>query len=247
MRNSSTYPVVSAHQKRMKEDKICSICKITIQENYCSRCGQEASGKKTTTINLITDFLSNFFSLEKSVFATIFKLLMNPKPIVDNYYLGFKNYYSSPGKILLYSIATITLHITFVNPNVLGMVINVKNLNTQYFFWIMHLPIVLIISYLAFINNKENFSKHLISIIYISGSAFIVFTIINDLIILIAGDMLGNLAFIIFLLFTFIWNSRVFSKKDKQRYLILNTLLQLGIYIIIVLILICTTSNITLN
>ena len=95
------------------------------------------------------DSLANLFYLEKSVFGTILKLVQNPKHIVTNYYLGFRNYYSSPGKLLLYSVAIIALHVSFINPNVLGMVINIKNLGTQYFFWIMHLPIVLFISYLA--------------------------------------------------------------------------------------------------
>jgi hypothetical protein len=68
------------------------------------------------------------------VFATLLKLLKNPKPIVNNYHAGFRNYHSSPGKLLLISIAITALQVTFVNPNVLGMVINVQNINTQYFF-----------------------------------------------------------------------------------------------------------------
>lgn len=230
----------------MGEQKLCSICGIEIAEEYCTRCGQRASGKIATTANLITDFLSNFFSLERSAFATILKLLTNPAPIVNNYYLGFKNYYASPGKLLLYSIAVIALHIAFVNPNVLGMVIKVQGVNTQYFFWIMHIPVVLMVSRLAFLNKKEGFSKHLISIIYISGSALIAFILINDLIILTVGDLFGNFSYVFFLLFTFLWNSRVFTDEGRKGRLILNTLLQLGVYIMVVGALIFTTNAFSL-
>lgn len=231
----------------MKEAKVCSICEIPIEENYCSRCGQHATGKTTTIINLITDFLSNLFSLEKSALGTIYKLWLNPGPIVKNYYLGYKNYYSSPSKILLYSIAIIALHLAFVNPNILGMTINIKNIKTEYFFWLMHIPVVLIVSYLTFLKNKENFSKHIISIIYISSSALIVFTIINDLIIVIVGDIIGNFVFIIYILFTFILNSRVFTKEDKKHNVIWNTLIQFGIWMFIVSIMVLVSSKITLK
>lgn len=98
----------------MARGKICSICKIPIKENYCSKCGQKFSGKPISFLSLITDFISNFFSMEKSGFATILKILKNPKSIVDNYYLGFKNYYPSPGQLLLYGIAVVALHKNFV-------------------------------------------------------------------------------------------------------------------------------------
>jgi hypothetical protein len=70
----------------MTKEKICSICKIPIQENYCYRCGQQVTDKKTTISSLISDFLLNIFSFEKSALATMIKILINPQPIVVNYY-----------------------------------------------------------------------------------------------------------------------------------------------------------------
>ena len=234
-------------QGKMENTRICSVCNTPVEKNYCGQCGQRAIGKNATIASLVTDSLSNLFYLEKSVFGTILKIIQNPKAIVLNYYAGFRNYYSSPGKLLLYAVATIALHITFINSNVLGMVINIKNVSTQYFFWIMHLPIVLLISYLAFVRQIESIAKHIISVIYISSAWFILFTIIDDLIILSIGDILGNLAFIVFVLVTFIWNSRVFSKERKPIRVILNTFLQLGIYIIIVLILVLASNGVRLK
>lgn len=218
----------------MNQQKICTICDIPIQENYCSRCGQKASEEPITTISLITDFLSNFFSIERSGFATIFKIILNPKPIVDNYYSGFKNYYASPGKILLYGIAVVALHISFVNNKVMGVSLNLQNFNSQYFFWISLLPILLFISYLAFIRKTKRLSKHLISLIYISSSLFIILTILNDLIILLTDDKLGIWAFVIFVVLIFLWNSRVFTDKKNYLYIILNTVIQLTIFMGIV-------------
>ncbi len=227
----------------MTELTVCSVCKIAIAENYCSRCGQRASGQKTTTTQLLSDLLANVFSLEKSAFATIFKILANPRHIVNNYHSGYKNYYSSPGKILLYSIAIIALHLVLVNSEILGITIEIENIKAQYIFWFMHLPIVLTVSYLTFYKLKENFSKHLISIIYISGSSLIVFTVINDILIVFADDLIGNSIFIFFIAFTFISNSRVFTKVGNVRNMFWNTLIQLGIWVSIVFLLIAGSSQ----
>lgn len=223
--------------------EICSICEIPIKENYCSRCGQKHSPKATTTVSLITDFLSNLFSLEKSGFATIYKILKNPKSIVDNYYFGFKKYYASPGKILFYGIAVVALHLNFVDNKVMGLSLHDQNINAQYLFWLILFPILLFISYITFMRIERNFSKHLISLIYIAGSLFITLTILNDLIIVILDDKLGIWAFIIFVSFVFFWNSRVFTNKKKSIYIILNTLIQIALFIGIITILVLVTTN----
>jgi hypothetical protein len=84
-------------------------------------------------------------------------------------------------------------------------------------------------------------------VIYISSSALIVFTILNDLLIFTVGDILGNLTFVLFLIFSFAWNSRVYTKEANRLKLILNKLLQIGIYAVIVLILVLASNNIVLK
>lgn len=215
----------------MSREKICSICEIPIKENFCSRCGQRLSEKSTTIISLLTDFLANFFSLEKSGFATIFKILKNPKSIVNNYYFGFKNYYASPGKLLFYGIAVVALHLTFVNDKLMGLSLDVENISAQYLFWLVMFPILLFSSYMTFIRVEKHLSKHLISIIYVASSLFIALTLLNDIIILLFGDKLGLWTFIAFVALSFLWNSTVFTKKKNYIYIILNTIIQIIIFI----------------
>lgn len=226
------------------ENKTCSICNIPIEENYCSRCGQRKLDKPVTIISLIKDFLSNTLSLEKSVFATIFKILINPKLIVDNYSNGYKNYHSSPGKILLYGIAIITLHTSFVDKTVLGLTLNIQNISAQYLFWLLFFPILLFISYVSFIRIEKGLSKHLISLTYIASSLFIVVTILNDIIILTYGDKLGFWAFILFVFFVFLWNSKVLTKRNKFLYFSLNTIIQIIIFAGIISLFILAVNNI---
>ena len=226
----------------MTLEKFCSICKIPIEGNYCSCCGQTFSGKPTSTVSLLIDFLSNFFSVEKSGFATIIKVLKNPKPIVENYYAGYKNYYASPGKIILYGIAVVALHLNFVNDKVMGLSINAENLNAQYFFWLSLFPFLLLTSYMAFIRIERHLSKHLISLVYVASSLFIALTILNDLIIVTLGDIFGLWTFIIFVSLVFFWNSRVFTNTKKYFYILLNTVIQIAIFAGLVGVLIWITN-----
>lgn len=227
----------------MTLEKTCSVCEIPIKENYCGRCGQTFSGKKTSIVSLIIDFISNLFSMEKSGFATILKILKNPKPIVDNYYFGYKNYYASPGKILLYGIAVVALHLSFIDDKVMGVSLDSQNLNAQYLFWLVLFPILLFISYMTFIRIEKNLSKHLISLIYIASSIFFVLIILNDLIIIISDYNLGIWAFIIFVSLVLFWNSRVFTTKKNYIFIILNTIIQLAIFTFIVVALVWFTSQ----
>jgi hypothetical protein len=55
----------------------------------------------------------------------------------------------------------------------------------------------------------------------------------NDLIRIISGVDLKFWTLFVFLILTFFWNSKVFSKKEKLLNYMLNTLLQISIFTII--------------
>lgn len=207
------------------------MCAIPIKENYCTRCGQGFTNQPTSTLSLIVDFFSNFFSLEKSGFATIFKILKNPKPIVENYYAGYRKYHASPGKIMLYGIATVALHVNFIDEEIMGLSLELDNLNKQYSFWLFLLPFLLLVSYLSFIRIEKSFSKNLISLIYIATSLFIIITIINDFIILVWDKEFHVWPLIIYIFLVFLWNSRVFTPKNKRWFILWNTIIQLALFI----------------
>ncbi len=211
--------------------KNCSICQIPIEENYCTKCGQKYSEKRVSVRNLFIDLIINFISLERSGIATIVKIISNPKPIVDNYMEGFKKYYASPGPILLYGVATVAIHVNFVDRQIMGLSFEIDNFNAQYLFWVTLFPFLLLISYMTFFRLDRRFSKHLVSISYVATSLFILLMVLNDIIILIFGDLLDLWAFYLFVVLTLFWNSRVFSRSNKALFLIINTLIQILLFI----------------
>lgn len=168
--------------------------------------------------------------MEKSGFATVVRLIMNPKPIVDNYYRGFSKFYPSPGQILLYGIATVALHRYIVEDKILGLTFNLENIGSEYLFWIVLFPFLYFSSFITFYKAQSNLSKHLISITYLTTSIFIVLTVINDAVIILGKDLLGAWAFIVFMVLVFIWNSRVLSQKRRWYHIMLNALFQLLIF-----------------
>lgn len=172
--------------------------------------------------------------MSRSGFATIIKALVDPKELVNNYKLGFRNYYSSPGSILLYGIATITLHLLLVDKTVMNFKVGSADLNAQYGFLIAFYPFLMVISHLAFIRKKINFSVQLISIAYTATSLLIPIIIACDAIYLITGMLFEIEAFWSFVVLNFFWNSRVFTEGNSIWRLLINTLLQLVILSIIV-------------
>lgn len=132
---------------------------------------------------------------------------------------------------MLYGIAVVALHISFVDDKVMGLSLKATNINTQYLFWLMLFPILLFISYLTFLRAEKSFSKHLISLIYVATSLFIALTILNDVIIVISDDKLAIWAFALFVSLVFLWNSRVFTTRKKYIFILLNTLIQMALFV----------------
>lgn len=208
----------------------CSVCENPIAGNYCSNCGQQITNKTAGFFGLIMDFLSNFFSVNKSFIGTSKKLLSNPKFIVENFYQGNKRYFVSPGSFILYGITLIAIHSLFFGPVIFNITMNVEGLGLQYVFWIFLLPFIILASLFTFLRQGVNLSKHIISISYLSCVFLFIFLILEDILLTIYGELELSLSLIFFLVFTFIWNSFVFSSKRKIGYHLLNTIIQLLIF-----------------
>lgn len=220
----------------------CSICQQPITGKYCGNCGQSHTGRTVTLFTIFYDFFSNLFSLEKSGFSTIIYTLKTPKKVIDNYYLGFRNYYLSPGKILIYGVITITLHVTLVNEKVLGLIVELEQVNAEYFFWAILFPFLILSSYATFFRTKHNFSKHIISTIYLATSIFIALTILNDILILSIGDVFKNGVFVIFSALVFGYNSIVFTRKRTFIWFALNSIIQLIVFALLITLLLISIN-----
>lgn len=211
----------------MPDNHVCSVCQTPVANFYCSHCGQKMPQKATTVFSLASDFISGFFSLEKSVFAALVNLLANPLYLVNNYYAGYRNYYASPAKVLLYTLALMALQLHFFDTRIMGLSIDVANLSAPYLFWILLLPLLCGISYIAFIRSERAFAKHVISLTYIACTMLLLLTLLYNLVQWWWGDVLGVLLFPIFLVFVFWWNSRVLSPKKTIALMAIYTLWQI--------------------
>ena len=231
----------------MENQNYCTVCKIDSEGNYCSHCGQQIQRQKTTFFSMIADIVLKAVDVEKSVFASIFILLKNPKLIIVNFWDGYRNYYPSPGKFLLYAIAVAALHIAYVDKHVMGILINIDYINPQIAFWIIILPFLTLAPYLTFVKKKISFTKHLIANLYIAACFFILVTVMCDIIKLTYGiSNFSNVTFAFIFLVIF-WNARVFTQRKGLLYVFLNSIITLlmfcGILLIFFAIIYLINSN----
>lgn len=218
----------------MTTETNCTICTNAVSGTYCSNCGQQMNRKPITFISVIVDFVANVFSLERSVLAFIFKILINPKKIISNYWLGNRKFYPSPGKVFFYSLAVAAVHISFVNEQLLGLDFDLQEVKSQFFFWLLIFPMLLITSFLWYIRRERAFIKSLVSLLYLASSLFIVLTVIPDVIGLIATDVIGPFAFIIFFILIFISNARVMDNSGNKWKIFGNSIAQILVFIAII-------------
>lgn len=195
----------------MYNKRTCTICNIQINQNFCQQCGQKLSTESTTVKSIITDFFNNLFSLDKSVFAAILTLLFNPQKIILNYWMGYRRYYASPGKMVVYALTIAALHLNYVNRELLGLSFDLEGIRAQFLFWLFFLPILFLVSFLSFFRMKHNFAKHIISITYLSTCFFIVLTLLGDMLEFTGIRVQHWLAFI-FIFCINLWNSKVFNQ-----------------------------------
>ncbi len=214
--------------------KTCTVCKVATESNYCSNCGQLLGDRDTTMGIIVSDFFSNLFSVEKSVFACLLKLLRDPKMIVENYWKGNRKYYPSPGRLFFYSLAIAALHVAYVNPQILGFNIDFEGVASQVIFWILFLPVLVYSSFFSFWKLGLSVTKHLISIMYIATCFFMIVTVVSDSVFLISGYEVELVSTFIFFLLVFTWNARVFTLSNSNARIALNALFQFLIFLIIV-------------
>lgn len=208
----------------------CSICKVEITGNFCSNCGQSyLSDRENTLVSVIL----NFFSIDKSFLFSLFSMLKSPRTVVLNFNNGFRNYFHSPGVFVTYSILLISIHLAFVNKDILGLYVESDDIAPFFVFVGLFYPMLSLSSYLTFRRGNKKFVHHLISIIYLASSFLILLSIFNTIQCLLFKSFEAELLFLHFLL-VFVYNSIVFSTKTGILRVIINSLIQLIILSIII-------------
>ena len=194
----------------------CDLCKITFEGTYCHKCGQKKVNYKLTLGRIISDIGSNLFNLERGVFGTYYQLLKNPWLVAENYWNGFRGYYASPGKIVVFTLAIIALHSLLDSNELFGIQLDVdlSVIDPQKFMLIFFLPIQALCSKLIHWKSGRNYLEHLVLSLYILSTIFLVGLIISDILFLIDDEIGFDYAVHIFLLIfpiSFFWNARVFN------------------------------------
>ena len=212
----------------------CTICDSERQGNFCYECGQCIKTRKASLPTVFGELISSVFSLERSMPVAIFKVVKDPSEIIKNYWAGFRRYYPGPGKFLLYSLTVALIHLLFVNDDLLGLSFDVENTTPQLAFWVIFFPLLVMCSYISFFRIDRNFTKHLISSLYISSSTFIILLILSDLINWLTPLEIEGIQFILFLLSTFILNSALFSRKKTFLFHLLNIIIQTLVFALLI-------------
>lgn len=217
----------------MQNEHHCTVCNKAVNGNYCNTCGQEVKNEKTTLRSLFSDLFVAVFDVERSIFKNLFLLLTDPKRIIVNYWNGYRKYFISPFKLLIYALAIAAIHLAYVHPLIMGVDLDAQGIDTEIIFWGILLPFLTLSSFLNFLPRKFSLVKHLISTLYISATNFIIILCLSDLIYLLFGIDFDSYVFYFFLMTVFIYNSIVFSKNSSILRIIANSLLQAVIFLTI--------------
>jgi hypothetical protein len=211
----------------MKINKHCKICNSDVPETFCGNCGQKIGVKKITVWRLIQDVISGLFSLESSVFGTYGALLVNPKTVVESYVQGNRRFYKSPGQILFYFTFILGIQLSFISPNVIGLVFSLESnaLPPELIFIIIFLPYIAFASYLVFLRNRKGMLTHFISMVYLFSMWGSIFIVIDNILIYGLDINLETILFLIFVLVLFWFTSVVFTKNKRKSRVFINALI----------------------
>ena len=221
----------------------CTICSSNVKGKYCSNCGQKFGDKPRNLLQLILDFLEQGISIQKSDFATMLNVIKRPRFIIDNYYMGNTGYYSSPGKVMLFAILVLIVHMTFVSKLILGVDFSAEQLNLEYTFLFLFILLFSVVSQIVFIRKGLALSKHIVASTYVVSTFMTFFTLLYWIVLLTIGTD-SMFTFLAFILSIIIWLSIVFTRKRTFTYFIMNVFLVIGLFLIVVFLL---SSGFTIN
>lgn len=229
----------------------CSVCNIKSEFKFCGNCGQSIVRKPTTFLTIVKDLTSNISNLERSVFYTIFTIVKNPKTVVDNYNNGFRNYFQSPSRLLIYVAALAVLFFKFVSPNFLGSNIMAENVEDSAFlskivFGILYLVGLSLASFILYFKNTKQLAHHFIGIIYIFSTFYLLFTTFFCLVEMIyPNSNISETGNTIMILIICVWNARLRSKSNHWFRITTNTIMHYVLLYLVVGVIILLANEIT--
>ena len=213
----------------------CTVCSSKVNGTYCSNCGQKYGDKPTNVLRLVLDFVEQVISIQKSDFATMLQVIKRPKFIIENYYNGNTGYYSSPGKVMLFAILILIVHMTFVSNLILGVDFSAEELNLEYTFLFLFILVFSVVSQLVFFRRGFLLSKHIIATTYIVSTFITFFILIYWIVLALFGED-SMFTFLSFILSIIIWLSIVFTHKRIFIHYFLNAFFVFGLFLLLVIV-----------
>lgn len=100
--------------KKRRKTEICQNCGHLLkpQDNYCSVCGQENNDQHKSFGKLISDFFTNYFSLDSRFGRSIKPFFLQPGHLTNEFVAGRRVNYGNP--IRIYLVVTL-IHFFFFN------------------------------------------------------------------------------------------------------------------------------------
>jgi Protein of unknown function (DUF3667) len=91
---------VSRHH--LRHDKTCLNCGFTVEERYCSRCGQENLEPKESVEHLIQHFFEDITHFDGKFFVTVKDLIVRPGFLTREYVAGRRMTYLNPIRMYIF-------------------------------------------------------------------------------------------------------------------------------------------------
>lgn len=203
--------------KEVRLQTACPICEKEIESNLCPECGVRRPKHKTTIRSLIVDTASNILSIERSGLGTCIAIITRPYKVVHSYMIGYRNHYQTPGRILFYTISFLAIYISFID-DTMGLsrlTMDMGGMSKQVSILITLFSFFSVGSYLTYIRYGISYLNHIVSVIYIVCTHFILYyLLIGPISLFIFGESDYGFIVVLFVLAHYlVANAIVFGKK----------------------------------
>jgi hypothetical protein len=85
-----------------RNNEYCLNCGTKLQDTFCHHCGQKDIPKRQTLGELLTNFISSFWSYEGKFFTTVKYLVIKPGFLATEYNAGKRESYYHPARMYVF-------------------------------------------------------------------------------------------------------------------------------------------------
>ncbi len=100
--------------KRYREEKNCLNCGHEVQENFCSRCGQENLELRDHFFPMVNHVVSDYFHLDSKFPRSVVPLFLDPGFLTREYWEGRRARYIAPVRLFLFVTIVFMLFTTYI-------------------------------------------------------------------------------------------------------------------------------------